>query len=57
MKVIKKPDVRKGVCKICGAEYLISGKELRKAESYMLSSLWMDCKFCKRNAVKVINND
>lgn len=57
MKVIKKPEIKRGVCTTCGAEYLVSGKDLRKSDFGVFGYKWLNCKFCKKNSVKVIDND
>ena len=57
MKVIKKPEIKRGVCTTCGAEYLVSGKDLRKSDIMIFGHKWLKCKFCKKNDVKVFSHD
>ena len=56
MKVIKKPLPMKGVCTCCKAEYLIQPKELKKAFVSFTRTVWVKCKFCKQQEVKVVIN-
>lgn len=47
MKVIKKPEITQGVCRCCGAKYLIDAKDLKKAKHYITDNIYFKCKFCE----------